>query len=53
MARTYKKQPTIAYISKHVDISRQATHKFIKNLEAKGLVEVQNVENNRRKKYYA
>ncbi len=50
MARTYKKQPTIAYISKHVDISRQATHKFIKNLEAKGLVEVQNVENNKKEK---
>ncbi|WP_338471697.1 MarR family winged helix-turn-helix transcriptional regulator [Niallia sp. XMNu-256] len=50
MARTYKKQPTIAYISKHVDISRQATHKFIKNLEAKGLVEVKNVENNKKEK---
>ena len=36
MARIYKKQPTIAYVSKNVDISRQATHKFIKSLEAKG-----------------
>ena len=29
MARIYKKHPTIAYVTKHVDISRQATHKFI------------------------
>ena len=50
MARIYKKQPTIAYVSKNVDISRQATHKFIKNLEAKGLVEISNVENNKKDK---
>jgi DNA-binding MarR family transcriptional regulator len=50
MARIYKKQPTIAYVSKHVDISRQATHKFIKSLEAKGLVEINNVENNKKEK---
>lgn len=50
MARIYKKQPTIAYVTKNVDISRQATHKFIKNLAAKGLVEVQNVENNKKEK---
>lgn len=51
MARIYKKQPTIAYVSKLVDISRQATHKFIKSLEAKGLVEIKNVENNKKDKY--
>ena len=50
MARIYKKQSTIAYVSKHVDISRQATHKFIKSLEVKGLVEISNVENNKRDK---
>lgn len=50
MARIYKKQPTIAYVSKHVDISRQATHKFIKNLESKGLVEISTLENNRKDK---
>ena len=50
MARIYKKQPTIAYVSKHVDITRQATHKLIKNLEAKGLVEISNAENNRKEK---
>lgn len=40
MAKIYKKHPTISYVAKHVDITRQATHKFIKNLEAKGLIEV-------------
>jgi len=50
MARIYKKQPTIAYVSKNVDISRQATHKFIKNLESKGLVEIHNIEHNKKEK---
>ncbi|MFC2948883.1 MarR family winged helix-turn-helix transcriptional regulator [Virgibacillus sediminis] len=50
MARIYKKQPTIAHVAKHVDISRQATHKFIKKLEAKGLVEISNVKNNKKDK---
>ncbi|MBM4762928.1 MarR family winged helix-turn-helix transcriptional regulator [Bacillus sp. B15-48] len=50
MARVYKKQPTISYVTKHVDISRQATHKFIKNLESKGLVEINNVVNNKKEK---
>jgi len=50
MSRIYKMQPTIAYVSKNVDISRQATHKFIKSLEAKGLVEISNVENNKKDK---
>ena len=50
MARIYKKQPTIAYVSKHVDISRQATHKFIKSLEAKGIVEISSVEYNKKDK---
>ena len=50
MARIYKKHPTIAYVTKHVDISRQATHKFIKSLEGKGLVEIHNVENNKKEK---
>lgn len=50
MARIYKQQPTISYVTKHVDISRQATHKFIKRLEAKGLVEINNVEHNKKDK---
>jgi DNA-binding MarR family transcriptional regulator len=37
-------------VTKHVDISRQATHKFIKSLEGKGLVEIHNVENNKKEK---
>jgi DNA-binding MarR family transcriptional regulator len=50
MARIYKKQPTISYVTKNVEISRQAIHKFIKNLSEKGLVEVNNVENNKKEK---
>lgn len=50
MARIYKKRPTISYVTKNVEISRQAIHKFIKNLSAKGLVEIQNVENNKKEK---
>lgn len=50
MARIYKKRPTISYVTKNVEISRQAIHKFIKSLSAKGLVEISNVENNRKEK---
>ncbi|WP_240035364.1 MarR family winged helix-turn-helix transcriptional regulator [Neobacillus notoginsengisoli] len=50
MARIYKKQPTISHVTKNVDISRQAIHKFLKNLSAKGLVEINNVENNKKEK---
>lgn len=52
MARLYKEQqPTpISHITKHVDISRQATHKFIRNMEAKGLVSIHNMENNKKVK---
>lgn len=50
MARIYKKEPTISYVTKNVDISRQAIHKFIMNLSTKGLVEVNNVESNKKEK---
>ncbi|MHC0038519.1 MarR family winged helix-turn-helix transcriptional regulator [Pseudoneobacillus sp. C159] len=50
MARIYQKQPTIAYVSKNVNISRQATHKFIKSLESKGLVEIRDAEGNKKEK---
>ena len=50
MARIYKKRPTISYVTKNVEISRQAIHKFIQNLSAKGLVEISNVENNKKEK---
>lgn len=51
LARVYQsKQTTISTISKQVDISRQATHKFIKRLKEKGLVEIDNLENNKKEK---
>lgn len=51
LVRIYqKKETTISYIAKQVDISRQATHKFIRQLEEKGLVEINNLENNKKKK---
>lgn len=50
MARIYKKKPTLSYVTKHVDISRQATHKFVKNLESKGLIEITNSTNNNKDK---
>ena len=50
MARIYKKHPTISYVTKHVDISRQAIHKFVKNLEAKELIQITNSETNHKDK---
>ena len=50
IARIYKKNPTISYVNKQINISRQATHKFIKSLESKGLVETSSVENNKKEK---
>ncbi|WP_342768769.1 MarR family winged helix-turn-helix transcriptional regulator [Ureibacillus endophyticus] len=49
MAKIYKNQPTISSITKSVQITRQATHKFIKKLEEKGLVNVLNANNKRDK----
>jgi DNA-binding MarR family transcriptional regulator len=50
MARIYKKQPPISYVTKNVEISRQAIHKFIQKLSEKGLVEIKNMENNKKEK---
>lgn len=50
LARVFKKSPTIASISKSVDITRQATHKLVKSLEAKGLVEIHQAEGSRKAK---
>lgn len=44
------KQPTISEVSKQAYITRQATHKFVKSLEAKGLVEVLTSANGRKTK---
>ncbi|MEL4025791.1 MarR family winged helix-turn-helix transcriptional regulator [Lysinibacillus endophyticus] len=49
MTKIYKNQPTISSITKSVQITRQATHKFIKKLEEKGLVNVLNANNKRDK----
>ncbi len=49
LSRIYKKNPTIAYVTKHLHITRQATHKLIKKLESKGLVEVTQSTNRRDK----
>ena len=49
MAIIYKRQPTISSVTKTVQITRQATHKFIKRLEEKGLVNVLNANNKRDK----
>ncbi|WP_369814328.1 MarR family winged helix-turn-helix transcriptional regulator [Lysinibacillus sp. FJAT-14745] len=46
----YKKQLMISDVAKDVDFTRQATHKFIKSLEAKGLVKVTNVEHSKKHK---
>lgn len=40
LARVYRNKPTIAEITRNVHISRQATHKLIKNLKSKELVKV-------------
>ncbi|MGE7665374.1 MarR family winged helix-turn-helix transcriptional regulator [Ureibacillus composti] len=48
--RIYGNQPTIASITKSANITRQATHKNVKSLEAKGLVEIVNAEQNKRDK---
>ncbi len=50
IAKIYKKNPTISYINKQVNISRQATHKIIRSLESKGLVEISGVKDNKKEK---
>jgi len=47
----YGKKPTIAEITKKVNISRQATHKNIKLLDSKGLITINKVEHNNKNKY--
>lgn len=51
LSRIYQKgKTTISHVTKRVDISRQATHKFIRNLENKGLVIIKQLENNKKEK---
>ncbi|MBP1919314.1 MarR family transcriptional regulator [Youngiibacter multivorans] len=50
MARIYRIRPTLAQVSKSVDISRQATHKIVRGLESRGLVIIEDsTENNKDK----
>ncbi|GFR39454.1 hypothetical protein PRECH8_27500 [Insulibacter thermoxylanivorax] len=51
MAKIHERgKTTISRVTKHVGITRQATHKCIKNLETKGIVVISNMENNRKDK---
>lgn len=50
LGKIYNRQLTISDVAKDVEISRQATHKIVKSLEAKGLVEVNNVEHSKKHK---
>ena len=50
MDRIYGIRPTLAQVSKSVDISRQATHKLVRGLESRGLVIIEDsTENNKDK----
>ncbi|GAA0472138.1 MarR family winged helix-turn-helix transcriptional regulator [Alkalibacillus silvisoli] len=46
----HKEHTTISYVTKNVDLTRQATHKFIKRLEEQGLVKVEQVPHNKKEK---
>jgi len=51
LARVYQKEATkISDVTKQVDITRQATHKFIKQLREKGLVVAKQFEDNKKEK---
>lgn len=43
MSKVYNKEPLISHVARQVHFSRQATHKFIRQLEEKGLVETKYV----------
>lgn len=51
--RIYDKRLPVSHITKSLDISRQAIHKLIKNLSAKGLIEVHKMENNKKERCIA
>lgn len=53
IAQVYQKQLPISYVTKNIDISRQAIHKFIKNLSTNGLIEVHKMENNKKERCIA
>ncbi|NLY79748.1 MAG: MarR family transcriptional regulator [Lysinibacillus sp.] len=49
MSKVYNNKPFISHVAKQVHFSRQATHKFIRQLEEKGLAETKQA--NLRDKY--
>lgn len=49
MSKINKQKPTISSVTSSLQISRQATHKFIKKLESKGLIEIYQGSNKRDK----
>ncbi|MEG0438062.1 MAG: winged helix DNA-binding protein [Solibacillus sp.] len=50
LSKVFNKKRTISDVAKDVDFSRQATHKFVKSLEAKGLVEVSSAMHSKKHK---
>jgi DNA-binding MarR family transcriptional regulator len=50
LARIYRKNPSVSQVTRRVDMSRQAVHKFAKGLQAKGLVEITDSRLNNRDK---
>ncbi len=48
IAKLYSGMDTIADITRKVHVSRQATHKLIKNLEQKQLIEIYDDQNNKK-----
>ena len=48
IAKLYSGMDTIADITRKVHVSRQATHKLIKNLEQKQLIEIFDDQNNKK-----
>src|SRR5699024_10255018 len=50
MATIYDGRQPISHITKNIDITRQAIHKFIKSLSEKGLIEISEMPNDKKKK---
>ncbi|HZH93226.1 MAG TPA: MarR family transcriptional regulator [Tissierellaceae bacterium] len=50
LARIYQRNPSVSQVTRRVDMSRQAVHKFAKGLQAKGLVEIRDSRHNKRDK---
>ena len=50
LARIYRSNHTIPQLTRTVNISRQAIHKFVKGLSAKGIVEILDASDNKKEK---